>query len=137
MTRVDAIRLSDIRDLLDCEVVAAPGVLDAIEVTTACGADLMSDVLAFAKSGAVLLTGLTNAQTVRTAQVADLKAVVYVRNKQPDADAVEAACEFGMPLLRTARPMYEACGVLFGAGVPGCSGESAGRYVKHDGQAGV
>ncbi len=134
---MSALRLTDIRDLLDCEVAFAPGEMDAIEVASACGADLMSDVLAFAKRDAVLLTGLTNAQTVRTARIADLKAVIYVRGKQPDANAVEAARELGIPLLTTRRPMYEACGLLFGAGVPGCSGESMDGCVKHDRQAGV
>lgn len=117
--------MEQICSLLDCTVLVDPGGLNGLCISRACGADLMSEVLAFTKADALLLTGLTNAQTVRTAEVADLKAVIFVRNKEPQADAVELARHLGLPLLRTALPMFEACGRLYAAGLPGCSGESS------------
>ena len=53
------------------------------EVFSACGADLMSDVLTFTKRKTLLLTGLTNVQVVRTAELSDLCAIVFVRGKLP------------------------------------------------------
>ena len=113
--------LGQVRDFLQCEVFVDPGNLDAVTVTGACGADLMSDVLAYIKPGALLLTGLTSAQSVRTAEVADIRAVVYVRNKHPEPRALALAHEIGLPLLGTPLLMYEACGRLHAAGLPGCA----------------
>ena len=106
-------------------------------VSVAGGADLMSDVLAFIEPGALLLTGLTNAQTVRTAEVADVKAVVYVRRKSPDAEAVALAHETRLPLLRSPLTMYEACGRLYGAGLPGCDLGARREHGGHDPHTGV
>ncbi|MGQ9681807.1 MAG: DRTGG domain-containing protein [Anaerolineae bacterium] len=90
-------------------------------VSTACGADLMSDVLAFTHPGTLLLTGLTNPQVVRTAEVAGIAAVVFVRGKVPPPETVALAEERGIPLLATHHSLYEACGRLFMAGLPGCN----------------
>ena len=87
----------------------------------ACGADLMSDVLAFTKSDSLLLTGLTNPQVIRTAEIAEIKAVCFVRGKRPQAETVALAQEKGIPLLCASLPMYESCGRLYGSGLPGCS----------------
>ncbi|MBA7626852.1 hypothetical protein ES703_34310 [subsurface metagenome] len=84
----------------------------------------MSDVLAFGKPGILLLTGLSNAQSVRTANIIDAKAVVYVRGKKPDNAGIELAREKGIPLLSTKYMMYTACGLLFSRGLPGVSGLS-------------
>lgn len=121
MTPPVAMTLAQVRDLLGCEVYVEAGDLATTTVSAACGADLMSDVLAFTKSGALLLTGLPTAQSVRTAEVADIRAIVYVRAKRPDASAVALAQEMGLPLLGTPLLMYEACGRLFAAGLPGCA----------------
>ena len=85
----------------------------------------MSDVLAFGKPGILLLTGLSNAQSVRTANIIDAKAVVYVRGKKPDNAGIELAREKGIPLLSTKYMMYTACGLLFSHGLPGVSGFSS------------
>jgi hypothetical protein len=89
----------------------------------------MSDVLAFIKPASILLTGLANAQVVRTAVVADIRAIVYVRNKQPDPKAVELAREGGIPLLTTPLLMFEACGRLYARGLKG------GSEAKSEGAA--
>jgi DRTGG domain len=126
MTDAVGMTLTKVRDALGCEVLVATPDWESVRVQAGCGADLMSDVLAFIKSGALLLTGLTNAQAVRTAEVADVRAVIYVRSKRPDASAMALAQELGLPLLATPLPMFEACGRLRQAGLRGCTETPAG-----------
>lgn len=111
-------KLEEIKNLLDCEVIYGHDKL-GFEVNVGCGSDLMSDVLAFIKPASLLLTGLSNVQSVRTADIADVKAIVYVRGKKPDAKAMELAKEKTIPLLSTKLMMYEACGKLYSAGLKG------------------
>ncbi len=113
-------KLREVRRILDAEVISGGDRLDA-EVFMACGADLMSDVLAFIKQGALLITGLTNPQVVRTAEMVDVKAICFVRAKRPGPDTVRLAESKGIPLLLTQVPMFEACGRLYSEGLPGCS----------------
>lgn len=89
------------------------------QVNSAFASDMMSDVLAFVTEDTLLLTGLINSQSVRTAEMLDLPALVFVRGKNPHQDAVERAKMIGMPALTTQMTMYEACGRLYGAGVAG------------------
>jgi len=112
--------LLEVKKILNCTVIVGEEDLD-IEIEMACGSDLMSDVLAYAKSGALLLTGLINTQSVRAAEVSDIKAIIYVRGKMPDKDAIEAAREGKIPLLSTKLYMFEACGKLYKNGLIGIS----------------
>ena len=89
------------------------------EIPMGGAADLMSDVLAFGTEGMVLMTGLTNPQTVRTAEMAGVVVVVFVRDKTPPPETMELARESGITLVRTGYTMYEACGRLYHAGLPG------------------
>jgi predicted transcriptional regulator len=113
--------LKEIKELLQAEVIVGIDSLD-LEIEFAGGSDLMSDVLAFSKPGILLLTGLSNAQSVRTANIIDAKAIVYVRGKKPDKMGIEEAREKGIPLLSTKYMMFTACGLLFCHGLPGVSG---------------
>lgn len=110
--------LWEIRDLLDADVIVGENLLDMV-VERAFAADLMSDVLAFAKEGSLLLTGLTNPLVVRTADTMDLKAIIIVRGKRPFDQAIDLAREKNIPLLATKYIMFETCGRLFGAGIRG------------------
>ena len=121
MPKKTKMTLREIRELLQAEVIQGDESLD-VEITFAGGSDLMSDVLAFGKPGILLLTGLSNAQSVRTANIIDAKAIVYVRGKKPDKMGIDLARENGIPLLSTKYMMYTACGVLFSQGLPGVSG---------------
>jgi len=112
--------LEKVRQVLEAEVIIGSD-LDKIEVDTGCGADLMSDVLAFAKTGALLLTGLTNEQVVRTAEMADVVAVCFVRGKKPLEATVKLAASHNLPLLATGLAMFESCGRLYRYGMKGCS----------------
>ena len=112
-------RLDEAQKILEAEIIVEANLQD-IEVEMCCGADLMSDVLALGKPGALLLTGLTNAQVVRTADVADLRAICIVRGKKPDQETVKMAKSRNLPLLMTRLPMFEACGRLHREGLLGC-----------------
>ena len=104
------------------KIVEGKVLTDSIDVTEiilgGCGADLMSDVLASIEPGAVLLTGLCNPQVIRTAQMADVAAVVLVRGKRPPVSTIDLANEEGIPLITSPYGTFELCGRLFKAGLP-------------------
>ncbi len=112
--------LAEIQKLLKATVYTQID-LAKVEIKTACGADLLSDVLAFTKEKTLLLTGLIHPQVLRTVEMLDLVGVVFVRGKEPSKEMRELAQEKGIPLLSTNYPMYEACGILFKAGLAGNS----------------
>lgn len=113
-------KLKDIERILGAETITGSELLQK-DIEMACGCDLMSDVLSFVKPNSLLLTGLTNPQVVRTAEMADLKAVCFVRGKKPEKETIEMAKAKDIPLLVTPIPMFESCGLLYQAGLPGCS----------------
>lgn len=109
-------KISKISRILEAEIVCCEELVET-EVYSACGSDMMSDVLAFVKDHGILLTGLVNPQTVRTAMMMDIKGIVFVRGKKPDAAVVSLAEENGIVLLTTDYRMYTACGLLYTAGL--------------------
>lgn len=111
-------KIEQIRQLLNAQVLCGAENLDG-EVHSACGCDMMSDVLAFVKDQAVLLTGLCNPQVVRTAMMMDMRCVVFVRGKMPSADIIELAEDAGIVVLSTDMRMYVACGTLYTNGLHG------------------
>ena len=113
-------KIRKIIELPDAEVLCGADGVDR-EVCAACGSDMMSDVLAYVKEQAVLLTGLINLQVVRTAEMMDMKCIVFVRGKTPPAEVIELADEAGIVLLRTEERMYVACGRLYENGLRGGS----------------
>ena len=114
--------LREVKEILDAEVIAGSDQLDT-EVKTGASADLMSDVLAFAQSGSLLLTGLTNVQVVRTSDVLDIGAIVIVRGKNPLPETIRLAEELRIPILSTKYILYEAVGRLYAKGLIGCMGK--------------
>jgi len=116
-------RLKEVKEILNAEVMIGEEKLEE-EVFTACGADLMSDVLASRDEKAVLLTGLTNVQVIRTAEVVgDIKCIVFVRGKNPGEDILELAKKAGLVIMKTKYPLYIACGLLYSNGLTCRSGE--------------
>jgi predicted transcriptional regulator len=77
----------------------------------------MSDVLAFVKTGSLLLTGLTNPQVIQTANILDIPAIVLVRNKKPSADTIALANQLKIPLLTTKYVLFESAGRLYAKGM--------------------
>ena len=111
-------KISTIRDLLDADVVTGGDMLGE-HVYSACGSDMMSDVLAYVKDQAVLLTGLNNPQVIRTADMMDMLCVVYVRGKKPDALSIKLAMEKDICVLTTDKPLFTCCGILYDNGLRG------------------
>lgn len=115
----------DVKEILGARVLAGEEWLDR-EVHTACGSDMMSDVLAFVKEQAVLLTGLCNAQVIRTAEMMDIVCIVFVRDKKPDEEMLRLAKERDIVVLGTGHRMFSACGILYEKGLRG--GKDYERY---------
>lgn len=111
-------KIVTIKELLEAEVVCNEQMLGE-HVYSACGSDMMSDVLAYVKDQAVLLTGLVNPQVVRTAVMMDMRCIVFVRSKRPSPEMVRLAEESGLVVLATNKRMYEACGILYSNGLIG------------------
>lgn len=111
-------KLSEVREILDATVLTGEEELDR-EVLSACGSDFMSDVLAYVKDQALLLTGLMNPQVIRTADMVEMKCVVFVRGKQPDENILELARDRGIVVMSSPRRMYIACGQLYLNGLRG------------------
>lgn len=111
-------KISKIAQLLNAQCLSCEGNIEA-EVHSACGSDMMSDVLAFVKDQAVLLTGLINTQVVRTCQMMDIHCIVFVRGKKPSSDVLKLAEDSGIVVLVTNLRMYESCGRLYAAGLEG------------------
>ncbi|MDP4117784.1 MAG: hypothetical protein Q8873_01130 [Bacillota bacterium] len=118
-------KLSHVKATLGAEVLTGEteSVLDEIDIFTACGCDLMSDVLAFVKDQTLLLTGLINPQVIRTAEMMDIVAICFVRGKVPPREVIDLAVDRGITLITTNYPLYMACGMLYekGLGGRGCA----------------
>jgi predicted transcriptional regulator len=113
------VKLRDIIRVVEGKVLTEGVNLD-MEISCAAGADLMSDVLAFAKPNALLLTGLVNPQVVRTSELGDIAAIVFVRGKMPGPETIALAKEKGIPLIAAPYTMFEMCGRLYEAGMASC-----------------
>ena len=111
--------LAEVLSVIEGKLISADADLSQ-EISMACGADLMSDVLAFTHAGTLLMTGLTNPQVIRTAEMAGIVAIVFVRGKLPRPETIALAQEMGVPLLASKYTMYEACGRLYQTGLPSC-----------------
>ena len=109
--------LTEVKKILNAEVIFGDEMIDRIIVETAFASDLLSDVLAYSRQNALFITGLTNPQVIRTVEVLDLVGVVFVRGKVPQMETVELAKRKNIPLLRTKCIMFETCGRLHAAGV--------------------
>ncbi len=108
-------RLGEVKKILGLKVLVEGR--DDLEIGTACGADLMSDVLAFSQEKTLLLTGLTNPQVIRTAEMIDIKVLVFVRGKRPPEETIKLAEEKGVWLYWTSRSLFESCGLLYEKGL--------------------
>ena len=110
--------IQDVKEILEAEILEGGDRMEE-EVETACGSDLMSDVLAFVKEKAVLITGLINPHVVRTSEMLDITCIVFSRGKLPSQEILEEAEESGITVLATKMTTYTACGDLYMHGLPG------------------
>ena len=114
-------KISKMQELLEAKVLCGEEYLGR-HVSSACGCYLMSDVLAFAKDQAVLVTGLVNPQVVRTALMMDMNCIVFARSKQPTDEIIELAKEHELVVLGTDKSLYTTCGILYTNGLAGSKG---------------
>ena len=113
-------KFEEIRKLLDARWLGCargPEECGEAEVLTCQASDLMSDVLAGSGTGSLLLTGLTNAQVVRVAEMSDVAAICFVRGKSVQPEVVQLAEERQIPLIVTPLSMFESCGLLYAGGL--------------------
>ena len=110
--------VKDVKEILNARVLAGEELMDQ-EVRSACGSDMMSDVLAFSKDHSVLLTGLCNPQAIRTAEMLDIVCLVFVRGKVPDDSVIQMAKDRDLVVLATGHRMFSSCGMLYAAGLGG------------------
>lgn len=115
-------KISTMKSLLEAKVLCCEENIGK-HVYSACGCDLMSDVLAYVKDQAVLLTGLINPQVIRTAVMMDMLCIVFVRSKEPTEEMLELAKESGIVVMTTEKRLYEACGILYASGLTGAKAE--------------
>lgn len=111
-------KLSDVCAVIDAKFICGEDMAETV-VESACGSDMMSDVLAFVKDQGLLITGLVNPQVIRTAEMLDMRVILFVRGKLPDDEMIELAKSKHMALLCTELPMYVACGKLYESGLSG------------------
>ena len=116
-------KINTMQELLNARVLCCEENLGK-HVYSACGCDLMSDVLAYVKDQAVLLTGLVNSQVIRTAVMMDMLCIVFVRSKEPTEEMLELARESGIVVMTTDKRLYEACGLLYANGLVGNKAKS-------------
>jgi predicted transcriptional regulator len=112
------VTLDKIKELINAEILNSDIGQD-IDVKFAKASDLMSDVLAFSEPGALLLTGLTNTQVIRTCEIAGVCAIVFVRGKNPLEETIKLAKDSKIPILATKLSMFDACGILYRHGLRG------------------
>lgn len=105
-------------DLLNAKVLVGGEHMDRV-VESACGSDLMSDVLAFVKEKTALITGLTNPHVLRTAEMLDIVCIIFARGKIPDEEMLEQAAEQDLVILCTDKTIYTTCGILYAEGLRG------------------
>ena len=110
--------LYEIKEALNARVLSGEEHLDR-EVKSACASDFMSDVLAYVKDQSLLITGMVNPQVVRTAEMMDMKCIVFVRGKVPDETILEMARERDIVVMTSEKPMFIACGLLYSRGLEG------------------
>ena len=112
--------IRDMVDILEAHVLRGYERLDQI-VYSACSSDLMSDVLAFVNEKTVLLTGLTNLHVIRTAEILDVRCIIYTRGKIPQDDVLDCADRIGLVVLSTRNTMFTSSGLLYSAGLRGAA----------------
>lgn len=112
------LKVREIIDILDAQVLTGEENME-LEIYSGCGADLMSDVMAFVKESVILCTGLVNPQVVRTCEMMDIKVICFVRGNVPGETIISLAKEMGITILTTKHPLFITCGKLYSAGIVG------------------
>lgn len=108
--------ITEIAELLQAEIICSAN-KEEMKVDRAFASDLMSDVLTLSTDSLLLVTGLANMQTIRTAEMAEIKNILFVRNKKPAKEMIELAENEGINILVCTKSMFATCGELYKAGL--------------------
>lgn len=115
-------KASEVKKILNAQVLCGNEYLDSFEIESAFGADMMSDILAFhVNPSTLILTGMINQHLMRTAEMLDVRCVLFVRGKPVQEEIISAAREMKMILLNTDKTLFTSCGLLYAAGLRSCS----------------
>jgi len=117
----EQMKLSQIVEALEAKILTGDDLLEK-DIDTCGASDLMSDILAGLSEGCILLTGLTTVQVIRTAMVAEVGAVVFVRGKTPPQEVINLAQEQELPLISSPYSMFVSCGRLHACNLTGLDG---------------
>jgi len=115
----NSLRFEKLLLILEAEVIINGDLLPD-QICTVFGSDLMSDILSHSKPNSLLLTGLLNPQTIRTAEMVEIAAICFIHDKYPHKETIDLAKKNELPLMKTRFSMFEACGKLFAAGLTDC-----------------
>uniref|UniRef100_A0A7C3SMC2 DRTGG domain-containing protein n=1 Tax=Dictyoglomus turgidum TaxID=513050 RepID=A0A7C3SMC2_9BACT len=113
-------KAKEIVELINGKVLAGENLLDEVDIKKAFAADLMSDVLAMVTSNerdVVLITGITNSQIVRTAEILDIPMIIICRGKVVPKEVIELSKEKGIILVSTDKIVFEVSGILYNKGI--------------------
>lgn len=109
-------QIGNIAELLNAKVLT-PELDLSSEVNYAFTSDLMSDVLTGDYHQTLLITGLSNLQALRTAEMSDIREVIIGRSKEVSREMIELANESNIVLIQSSYSLYRISGILFEAGI--------------------
>lgn len=121
--------LAELSDLLQAKLHCCEDKIDS-QISFVCAGDLMSDILVFSQPHALLVTGLVNIQVIRTAEMLDIAAIVFIAGKVPSGEMLELARKKGIPLLSTKNTLYLSCGLLYEAGMENATASKPKADIK-------
>ena len=108
--------IKEISNLLDAKIICGEE-RSSHQITMAFASDLMSDVLTLREDNVMLITGLANTQTLRTAEMAEIPCIIVARNKRISKEMVDIAAENEIVLLECRYSVFKTCGLLHQAGI--------------------
>ncbi len=109
-------KIRELVSVLNADIITGMQYVD-LEIIRGFASDLMSDVLTLDTDKMVLITGLSNMQTIRTAEMAEIQCVLFVRNKKVTEEMLSLANENKMVILQSKYSMFQAVGKLYRAGL--------------------
>jgi hypothetical protein len=115
-TEKSGMKISTVQRLTDAIVVCGENKTE-FEVDQGFSSDLMSDVLTLDTENLLLITGLSNIQTIRTAEMADIHYILFVRNKKTSDEMLKLASENNMVIMETPYSLFKTSGILFSGGL--------------------
>lgn len=109
-------KLAEIVSITNGKVICGHDLMEK-EVTHAFSSDLLSDVLTINRVGILLITGVANLQTIRTAEMAEISCILLVRNKKANQEMIDLAKDNRLVIIESPGSMFKASGQLYQLGI--------------------